>query len=332
MAQIGHELAHRWSTRTRAIVNGETSELRAPHDPWGMSGATHWPGSVTTPVPFPFSRPVEASIMGGTHWKDNGDGTFTQLANGTMNPASGFSYLELYLMGFLPASKVPDFFILRNQQNVGRMPEGQNIVKADKVTITIQDVIAHNGPRLPSFENSPKALTTAIVAVTLKGRQPAPAMLTQLEGIASAWKGYWSKVTGGVSTMSTSTGRQGVPGRRGVVESGSRRDAACGQRNAHFTCTTRSTTGGRQPVSLQPIYVRSASPCPLTLANVTGRRKVTGPAGYTGSTCGRGSSRNGPSSRLATTGPTARQSREVRIVRRVGRPRPSMPVAGKLAP
>ena len=109
-------------------------------------------------MPFPFSRPVEASIMGGANWKDNGDGTFTQLASGTMNPASGFSYLELYLMGFLPASKVPDFFILRNQQNVGRTPEGQNIVKAEKVTITIQDVIAHNGPRVPSFENSPKAL------------------------------------------------------------------------------------------------------------------------------------------------------------------------------
>ena len=182
VAQIGHELAHRWSTRTRAIVNGETIELRGPHDPWGMSGATHWPGSVTTPVPFPYSRPVEASIMGGTHWKDNGDGTFTQLASGTMNPASGFSYLELYLMGFLPASKVPDFFILRNQQNVGRTPEGQNIVKAEKVTITIQDVIAHNGPRVPSYENSPKALNTAIVAVTLHGRQPSRAMLDSTRG------------------------------------------------------------------------------------------------------------------------------------------------------
>ena len=110
--------------------------------------------------------------MGGANWKDNGDGTFTQLATGTMNPASGFSYLELYLMGFLPASKVPDFFVLRNQQNVGRTPEGNAIVKADKVTITIQDVIAHNGPRVPSFENSPKAYNTAIVAVTLHGRQP----------------------------------------------------------------------------------------------------------------------------------------------------------------
>jgi hypothetical protein len=145
--------------------------------------------------------------MGGANWKDNGDGTFTQLASGTMNPASGFSYLELYLMGFLPAPKVPDFIVLKNQQNVGRTPEGQTIVKADKVTITIQDVIAHNGPRVPSFEDSPKAYNTAIVAVTLHGRRPSASMLTQLEGIAAAWKGYWSKITGGVSTMSTSSGR-----------------------------------------------------------------------------------------------------------------------------
>jgi hypothetical protein len=124
-----------------------------------------------------------------------------------MNPASGFSYLELYLMGFLPASKVPDFFILQNQRTVGRTPEGQTIVSAEKVPITIQDVIAHNGPRVPSFDDAPKAYTTALVAVTLNGRRPSDAMRAQLEGIRTAWIGYWSKVTGGVSTMETSPGR-----------------------------------------------------------------------------------------------------------------------------
>jgi hypothetical protein len=201
VAQIGHEHGHRWSTRTRAIVNGETIELRGPHDPWGMSGATHWPQSVSTPVPFPYSRPVEASIMGGANWQDNGDGTFTRLASGTMNPASGFSYLELYLMGLLPASGVPDFFVLRNQKPVGRSPEGWNIVAADKVRITIQDVIAHNGPRVPAFETSQKAFSTAMVAVTVNGRKPTDAMLRQIEGIGAAWIGYWSKVTGGAGTM-----------------------------------------------------------------------------------------------------------------------------------
>jgi hypothetical protein len=207
VAQIGHELAHRWSTRTRAIVGGETIELRGPHDPWGMSGATHWPLNVSTPAAFPYSRPIEASIMGGAHWKDNGDGTFTNLANGTMNPASGFSHLELYLMGLLPASGVPDFFILRNPRPFGKSPDGQTIVAAEKLRITIQDVIAHNGPRVPPYENAPKAYNTAVVAVTLNGRRASPAMIEQLEGIGAAWIGYWSKVTGGVSTMQVSTGR-----------------------------------------------------------------------------------------------------------------------------
>src|SRR5688572_8646798 len=152
-----------------------------------MSGATHWPQGVSTPSPFPYSRPVEASIMGGSNWKDNGDGTFTLLANGTMNPASGFSYLELYFMGFLPPSEVPDFFVLRNQRMVGRTPEGNAIYSGEKVPITIQDVIAHNGPRLPPFDISQKAHNTAMVAVTLKGRKPSAAMLAQLEGIGAAW-------------------------------------------------------------------------------------------------------------------------------------------------
>ncbi|HKS07210.1 MAG TPA: hypothetical protein VJR92_12955 [Gemmatimonadaceae bacterium] len=207
VAQIGHELAHRWSTRTRAIVKGDTIELRGPHDPWGMSGATHWPQSVSTPVPYPYSRTVEASIMGGANWKDNGDGTFTQMASGTMNPASGFSYLELYLMGLLPASSVPDFVVLRNQRNVGRTPEGNNIVAAEKRTVTIQDVIAHNGPRVPSFENSPKTFNTAMVVVTRHGNKPSAEMLAQVDAIGKAWVSYWSKVTGGVGTMTTNTGR-----------------------------------------------------------------------------------------------------------------------------
>jgi hypothetical protein len=143
--------------------------------------------------------------MGGANWKDNGDSTFTLLAGGTMNPASGFSYLELYLMGLLPASAVPNFFVLRNQRVVGRTPDGNNIYRGDKIPITIKDVIAHNGPRVPSFETSPKAYNTAMVAVTLHGRKPTAEMLRQIERIRAAWIAYWSEVTGGVSTMTTTT-------------------------------------------------------------------------------------------------------------------------------
>ena len=84
VAQIGHELAHRWSTRTRAIVKGETIELRGPHDPWGMSGATHWPASVTTPVPFPAVLGV--TVMGVDPGQELGVDGLTPMGFGRADP------------------------------------------------------------------------------------------------------------------------------------------------------------------------------------------------------------------------------------------------------
>ena len=45
-----------------------------------------------------------ADAMGGWPWKDNGDGTVS--VNNIQKP--GFSNLSLYLMGFAPASEVPN--------------------------------------------------------------------------------------------------------------------------------------------------------------------------------------------------------------------------------
>ena len=77
-------------------------------------GPTHWARGLHAPAPFPFQRPTEASAMGGGVWQDNFDGTFTQLDDDYYVPATGYSYLDLYLMGLLAPSEVPDFFILRN--------------------------------------------------------------------------------------------------------------------------------------------------------------------------------------------------------------------------
>jgi hypothetical protein len=204
MAQIAHEHGHRWSTRTRAIVDGDTVELRGEHVPWAMSGAGHPPGNLHTPSPFPYGDGEhEGSIMGGAVYQDNGDGTFTVLDRGSMQPASGFSYLELYFIGVLAPEDVPPFFLLRNTQAVGRDDQGRQVVRADRLDITIEDVIAHNGPRVPSFEDAPRDFTTAFVAVVLPGQTPSPELLERTEGIRRQWIAYWERVTGGAATMST---------------------------------------------------------------------------------------------------------------------------------
>ena len=80
---------------------------------------------ITGHVAFPYQRPIEASTIGGGVWQDNFDGTYTQLHDGYFVPATGYSYLDLYLMGLISAAEVPDFFILKNLVPIGKDANGQ---------------------------------------------------------------------------------------------------------------------------------------------------------------------------------------------------------------
>ena len=193
MSQIGHEMGHRWSAFVSAKVNDETIQL----------GPTHWTKGLQAPVAFPYQRPVEASAMGGGVWQDNYDGTFTQLDDDYYVPATGWSYLDLYLMGFISAAEVPDFFILRNLVPGGRDANGHPIYKADRTKITIQNVIAAEGPRLPDVDKSQKNFNTGMVVVVEHGKTPSRELIERTNGIRERWMDYWSTTTGHRSTMTT---------------------------------------------------------------------------------------------------------------------------------
>jgi hypothetical protein len=192
MSQIGHELGHRWAADARAIVNGDTINL----------GPVHWATGVHLPAAFPYSRPIEADAMGGSTWKDNGDGTYTQLDRDYYSPAKGYSWLGLYLMGLAKPEEVPPFFILRNLQRTTQQgAEGHPIYKGDNTVVTIQDVIAAMGPRVPDFDHAQKKFNTAIVVMTMHGKKPTPELVSSANEIATHWIAYWSKTTGGRSEM-----------------------------------------------------------------------------------------------------------------------------------
>jgi hypothetical protein len=191
MSQIGHEMGHRWSAFVSAKVNGEAIPL----------GPTHWARGLQAPVPFPYQRPVEASAMGGGVWQDNFDGTYTQLDDDYYVPATGYSYLDLYLMGLLAPAEVPDFFILRNLVAAGRDKDGHPMFKADRTKVTIQDVIAAEGPRLPDVDHSQKQFNTGIVVIVEHGNKPSRELVERAGGIRERWIDYWSTTTGHRSTM-----------------------------------------------------------------------------------------------------------------------------------
>jgi hypothetical protein len=191
MSQIGHEMGHRWSAFVSAKAGNETIVL----------GPTHWARGLQAPAPFPYQRPTEASAMGGGVWQDNFDGTFTQLDDDYYVPATGYSYLDLYLMGLISPAEVPDFFILRNLKDSGRDANGHVIVKADRTKITINDVIAAEGPRMPDVDHAQKNFNTGMVLVVEHGKVPSQKLIDSVNGIGARWIDYWTTTTGHRSTM-----------------------------------------------------------------------------------------------------------------------------------
>ncbi|HKW64806.1 MAG TPA: hypothetical protein VJN89_19790, partial [Candidatus Acidoferrum sp.] len=191
MSQIAHEMGHRWGAFVSAKVGEETIPL----------GPVHWARGLQAQVAFPHRRPTEASIMGGGVWQDNLDGTYTQLDDDYYVPATGWSYLDLYLMGLISPAEVPDFFILRNLAPAGKDSNGHPIFKADRTKVTIQDVIAAEGPRLPDVNHSQREFNAGIVIVVQHGQKPSPELIERAEAIRKQWIDYFSITTGHRASM-----------------------------------------------------------------------------------------------------------------------------------
>lgn len=191
ISQIAHEMGHRWAAFVSAKVGGETIPL----------GPTHWARGLQARVAFPYRRPTEASIMGGGVWQDNFDGTYTQLDDDYYVPATGWSYLDLYLMGLISPAEVPDFFILRDLVPAGKDANGHPICKGARTKVTIQDVIAAEGERAPAVDKSQRQFNTGMVMVVQHGAKPSNELIERTAGIRKQWIEYFSITTGRRASM-----------------------------------------------------------------------------------------------------------------------------------
>jgi len=194
VGHLGHEIGHRWSAYASAEVNGRKISLGI----W-----PHWAPGLQAPVAFPYSLPVEASTLGGGVWQDNSDGTFTELRDGYFVPATGYSYLDLYLMGLMTAADVPDFFLLSKLVPSGKDLQGHPVFKAQRIKVTIRDLIAAEGPRLPDFDHSQRTFNTGFVVVVEHGKSPSRDLIERANGIRQQWIEYWKTTTGQRASMTS---------------------------------------------------------------------------------------------------------------------------------
>jgi len=67
---------------------------------------------------------------------------------------------------------------------------------------TVDDIIAANGPRLPSYDQSQKAHRIAFVLVIKPGAS-ATDQASKLQGLHNAWVPYFNQLTGGEAWVAT---------------------------------------------------------------------------------------------------------------------------------
>jgi len=70
--------------------------------------------------------------------------------------------------------------------------------------ITIQDVIAVEGPRLPDVDHSQRKFNTGIVLMVEHGHNPSPELVQRANDIGKRWINYWQITTGQRASMTVS--------------------------------------------------------------------------------------------------------------------------------
>ncbi len=139
----GQESGHRWSVflRFRDRRTGMISDALLGRD------CAHYHRLVDS----------QSSVHDGVSWQDAGNGTFTLRP---LQPAR-FGHFDLYSMGLVPADETPPIFFIDDVPGYQRqrcdryemaLPPLRSTMMGTRVDVSIDDVIAVNGPRVPSAD------------------------------------------------------------------------------------------------------------------------------------------------------------------------------------
>lgn len=189
---IAHESTHRWgmSLSFQNPITGKEENLADEHG--------HWREGLDTTAMFSttdmfMERPdVGPSIMGGYSWRKNSDGTFSR----NLHPfriSAGYSALDLYVMGLLPAAKVPATTLIDDLKDLGG-----NRFQGTSVPVRIEDVLKAMGPRQPDSANAQKVFKMTFYVAHEAGREADPVIMLRAEKLSTVVTNFFSKATGGV--------------------------------------------------------------------------------------------------------------------------------------
>ena len=185
---LAHEVGHRWLARLRFRRGTE-----------GPSGAllgragVHWS----------FFLDTDASVLEGNRIADRGNGRFE-----TVDITRGYSALDQYVMGLRLPAEVPPFFYVDEADNFrpnrafkfSSAPEAGISFTGVRREVTIGDVVAALGPRVPDATRAPRLLRQAFLLVADATAPATPARRQALARIRARFGPYYREATGGRAT------------------------------------------------------------------------------------------------------------------------------------
>lgn len=223
---LSHELLHQWvaHVRFRASDGSPSADLLG-------RGQSHWS----------FLFDSGASVQYGNAWHDNGDGTFTSTAAGRR-----YGPLDLYLAGFLRPDEVPPLRLLQSAGvDVTRLPEPGVTLSATARTVTVDDIVAVEGARLPDAEHAQHAFRAAMLYLTRPGDVVTEAQLAALDRIRRAAATHFAALTAGRGSLAiVAEGKPEDGGTPAGDEGGEVRSGPASLADAYAWLRSRQTAAG----------------------------------------------------------------------------------------
>ncbi|MEE9271036.1 MAG: FlgD immunoglobulin-like domain containing protein, partial [Candidatus Krumholzibacteria bacterium] len=187
---MGQEAGHRWG----AFMNFNDSTGTVSNMILGRSNA-HWSYYVD----------VDHSCLEGGNWQPVSGTLFT-----TPTMIDFFGDIDQYTFGLRTPEEVSEMFYVSSPTNDlpqnranGTPPQGTN-ASGVPIFVTIDDIIAAEGPRLPTEAAENKDLRQAFILIHQNGTTPTSAELAKVASFRRAWEDYFEVSVGGRITCNTS--------------------------------------------------------------------------------------------------------------------------------
>lgn len=98
---------------------------------------------------------------------------------------------------------VPPFYHVDGCVDRAREPQIGVTIQGRRIDVTIDEVVAAEGVRVPPANKAPHSFNMAFVLVGPPGQFPSEESIAKVDRLRAAWEPHFTQITNGLGTVST---------------------------------------------------------------------------------------------------------------------------------